>query len=135
MKIFLDTNVFASALMGRGLCRDLLDRIIIDHTVLLGEPVHDELHRILTGKFRVPVPLWEKLDARLNAFKKAPRADIALDIEIPDLDDVPVIACAVNAKADLIITGDKALLELRKINGIPILSPRQAWLNLIMPSE
>lgn len=135
MKIFLDTNVLASALMGHGLCRDLLDRIVIDHVVLLGEPVREELHRILIEKFRVPPRLWQKLALRLDAFEQVPEAETALDVDIPDRDDIPVLACAVAAKADLVITGDKALLELRQINGVPILSPRQAWMKLVTLSE
>lgn len=131
MKIFLDTNVLASALMGHGLCRDLLDRIVIDHTVLLDEPVREELRRILTGKFRVPVSLWQKLDVRLERFERAPAADIALDVEIPDPDDIPVLAYAAAIPADIIVTGDKALLELQSVKNIPILSPRQIWMKLV----
>lgn len=135
MRGFLDTNVLASALMGHGLCRDLLDRIVIDHVVILGQPVLDELRRVLVGKFRVPACLWRTLESRLRAFEQAPSTELALDSDIPDADDIPVLACAVAAHADFVVTGDKALLELRSVNGIPILSPRQAWLKLVMPEE
>jgi putative PIN family toxin of toxin-antitoxin system len=130
MRLFLDTNVFASALMGRGLCHDLLDRIILDHTVVLGAPVQVELHRILLEKFHIPLDLWRKLDAHLRAFEQAPTADMTLDAKIPDADDIPVLACAAGAKVDVIVTGDKALPALGSINGIPILSPRETWLKL-----
>ena len=52
--MFPDTNVLVSALMGRGLCRDLLGRLIIEHTVVIGAPVREELRRVLLTKFRVP---------------------------------------------------------------------------------
>ena len=134
MRVFLDTNVLASGLMGHGLCHDLLDRIIIEHSVLLGAPVHEELHRILTSKFHVPESLWRELETQLLEFESAPAANIALDVQIPDPDDVPVLCCAIAAKADIIVTGDRALLALGTVVNIPILSPRQLWQRLTVPS-
>lgn len=130
MRVFFDTNVLISGLMGRGLCHDLLDRCLIGHTVLLGAPVHEELHRILVSKFRVPLNLWGELDLRLREFEQAPPATVPLNISIPDPDDAPILACAVVAKADVFITGDKVLLNLGKVEGMPILSPRALWQQL-----
>jgi putative PIN family toxin of toxin-antitoxin system len=130
LRIFFDTNVLASALMGHGLCHDLLNRALIGHTVLLGTPVHEELHRILTSKFHVPAELWRELDLKLREFEQAPSVTTSLDTPIPDPDDVPILACAISTKADVFVTGDKALLDLRKIEHMPILSPRQLWQRL-----
>lgn len=116
--------------MGHGLCRDLLDRIVIEHTVVLGAPVQDELHRILASKFRVPADLWRQLESRLQEFEHAPPATTPLEAPISDPDDIPVLACALAAKADLFVTGDKALLDLGTIEGLPILSPRELWQRL-----
>ena len=41
-----------------------------------------------------------------------------------------VLACAVSAKTEVFVTGDKALLDLGTIKNIPILSPRQLWQKL-----
>ncbi|EQD36000.1 PilT protein domain protein [mine drainage metagenome] len=124
------TNVLASGLMDHGLCHDLLDRILIEHTVLLGAPVYEALHRILTSKFRVPAELWHQLESGLRAFEHAPSVATPLDVPIPDPDDIPILACAVAAKADVFVTGDKALLDLCKVEDMPILSPRQLWQKL-----
>ncbi|MEX2163934.1 MAG: PIN domain-containing protein [Sulfuricaulis sp.] len=130
MRIFFDTNVLASALMGHGLCRDLLDRALIGHEVLLGEPVREELRRVLTTKFRVPTDLWHELDRKLREFEQAPAATAPLGVSVSDADDVPIIACALYAKADVFVTGDKGLLNLSKIEGMPMLSPRELWQRL-----
>jgi len=130
LRIFFDTNVLASALMGHGLCRDLLDRVLLEHTVVLGAPVRDELHRVLASKFRVPANLWRELDMRLCEFEQAGASDVPLTVAIPDGDDVPILACALAAKVDAIVTGDKAILELVDVDGLPILSPRQLWQKL-----
>jgi predicted nucleic acid-binding protein len=130
LRIFFDTNVLASALMGHGLCPDLLDRAVIGHSVLLGAPVQEELHRVLTAKFRVPADLWRELESRLSEFEQRPAAIVPMGVAIPDPTDVPILACAISANADVFVTGDRALLELREVEGIPILSVRQFWQKL-----
>jgi putative PIN family toxin of toxin-antitoxin system len=130
LRIFFDTNVLASALMGHGLCPDLLDRAVIGHSVLLGAPVLEELHRVLTAKFRVPADLWRELESRLSELEQRPAAIVPMGVAIPDPTDVPILACAVSANADVFVTGDRALLELREVEGIPILSVRQFWQKL-----
>ncbi len=135
MRVFPDTNVLVSGLMGHGLCRDLLDRLIIEHTVLLGAPVHKELHRVLTSKFHVPSALWHVLNVRLQALEQASAASASPAIPIVDPEDIPVLACALSAKADIIITGDQLLLGLKKIERIPILSPRQTWQLWVVPEK
>ena len=43
-----------------------------------------------------------------------------------DPDDDEVLALAIAAQADLIVSGDNDLLVLLQFNGIPIVSPAQA---------
>jgi putative PIN family toxin of toxin-antitoxin system len=51
-------------------------------------------------------------------------------VVVADPDDDLVIACAVSAQADLIVSGDSHLLELRRFQGIRILSASAALLEL-----
>lgn len=46
-------------------------------------------------------------------------------IILSDPDDDMILATALAAKADVIVSGDRHLLELQSYQGIPILSPRQ----------
>ena len=119
--------------MGHGLCRELLNRALINHTIILGDPVRDELHRILISKFRIPPGLWKQLDARLKKFESGPASDIRINQLVSDPDDMPILACALAAGAELLITGDKALLDLGKVEGMPVVSPRQAWERIQAP--
>ena len=50
MRVFLDTNVLASALTARGLCAELFEVVLQSHDLLTSEPVLLELERILPGK-------------------------------------------------------------------------------------
>lgn len=43
-----------------------------------------------------------------------------------DPDDDEVLALAIAAKVDLIVSGDNDLLSLRSFQGIPIIAPTQA---------
>ncbi len=43
-----------------------------------------------------------------------------------DPDDDPVLACALAAAADLIVSGDAHLLNLKQFHGIQIVRPREA---------
>lgn len=131
MRIFLDTNVLASAIATRGLCTELFEGIITNHELFICEQVLRELQRVLSQKFRLPKPVIQQylglLRAEGNAVavpRKMPR------MRIKDPDDVPILACAIAAKVDVFVTGDKALLGLGKVEEIPILSPRELWQRL-----
>jgi predicted nucleic acid-binding protein len=45
---------------------------------------------------------------------------------IEDPDDDAVLACAVAAKVDLVVSGDPHLVQLEQYEGIPIVTPAQA---------
>jgi predicted nucleic acid-binding protein len=127
VKIFLDTNVLVSAFSAHGLCADLLRRLLTsNHLLLIGEPVREEFVRIMRTKFRVPETdlafALEVLDRQIAV----PRSETT-KIATPDPADAPILACAEHAGAELFVTGDKALLELKRVAGTPIVSPRKAW--------
>ncbi|MDI7260659.1 MAG: putative toxin-antitoxin system toxin component, PIN family, partial [Thermodesulfobacteriota bacterium] len=48
-------------------------------------------------------------------------------IAIKDKDDLTILSCALNGKADLFITGDKELLGLKRVGNMEIVSPRAFW--------
>lgn len=49
------------------------------------------------------------------------------DIVIKDKDDLMILSSALNGKADLLVTGDKELLDLGRVEGMDIVSPRMFW--------
>jgi uncharacterized protein len=132
VRIVLDTNVVMSALLWRGRPYRLLDAIrqrprlqLYSSPVLL-----EELAEVLTR------PSATK---QLSAIGKAARdvlPDYILAIElvepaelprvVRDPDDDHVLACALAARADLIVTGDNDLLDLNAYQNIPIVTAAEA---------
>lgn len=127
MRVFLDTNVLLSGFFGSGLCDELICRLLTSgHEILIGEPVAREFVRIARDKFGVaPADLSYALEVLRR--QTAVPAAASEPAGIPDPDDAPIVACALAARADLFVTGDKALLALREVNDMPIVPPRAAW--------
>jgi predicted nucleic acid-binding protein len=50
--------------------------------------------------------------------------------KLPDPDDEAILAAALAGKANVFVTGDKALLNLESVEGLPIITPRGLWESL-----
>lgn len=126
MRVFLDTNVVASAVATRGLCSDVLRSVIESHSLVLSETVFRELRRVLLRKFGVPRGTVEAVETFLRDEGEIIR-DAALGIALDDPDNVPILEEAVAGKADLLVTGDEDLLRAAEIAPVAIVSPRGFW--------
>ena len=127
MKVFLDTNVLASSIATRGLCSELLESVIHDHELLTCQPVLRELERVLAQKLRLPEAVVAGFLALLKAEGTVVESRKNASIPIKDADDIPILGCAIAGKADVFVTGDKELLDLRKIEALTVVSPRELW--------
>ena len=127
MKIFLDTNVLASAAATRGLCADVLRLVFASHQLFISEQVLKELKSVLKLKFGVSQDLIDDFiwllqqDTALVEPAKLPR------VELQDKDDISILAAAIAAGEEVLVTGDKELLHLGHVEDLEILSPRQFW--------
>lgn len=132
MKLVVDTNVVISGLLW------------------LGNPGR-VLEAAATGVLTLytSIALIDELADTLGKAKLAPRVlasgltleellqrylDVAIAVEAPavgpvvlaDPDDDHVLACALAAQADLIVSGDSDLLDLKSYRGIPVVSAVEA---------
>lgn len=132
MRIVLDTNVVISALLWRGTPYRLLEAIRQhENLTLYSSPVLlEELTDVITRS---------ALTRRLAAIGKTAREVLADYLEaielvepvavpriVHDPDDDHVLACALTATAELIVSGDADLLELAAYEGTPIVTPAEA---------
>lgn len=133
MRLVLDTNVVVAGLLWNGTPRRLFDRVIdSDDVALLSSPVLlDELaHTLNYRKFTTRIAQsGQGVEAWVQHYRALvmlvdPQA-VARVVE-RDPDDDHVIACAIAARADAIVSGDKDLLDLGQHQGIAILTAAQA---------
>ena len=129
MRIFLDTNVLASALTTRGLCAELFEVVLQSHDLLISETVFRELQRILPEKLGQTEAITNGFIALLRTEGQVITAEHPLP-KLPDPDDEAILAAALAGKANVFVTGDKALLNLESVEGLPIITPRGLWESL-----
>ncbi len=127
MRVFLDTNVLASAATTRGLCADVLREVLASHELLTSAQVLSELRRVLRSKFGVDLDLVEEFIQLIRQDTVLARSSQWPNVSIQDQDDLPILSAAISAKADVFVTGDKELLGIDRIDKLAILSPRQFW--------
>lgn len=127
MRVFLDTNVLASAATTRGLCADVLREVLGSHELLTSAQVLSELRRVLRSKFGVDLDLVEEFIQLIRQDTVLARSGQWPSVKIQDQDDLPILSAAISAKADVFVTGDKELLGIDRIDKLAILSPRQFW--------
>ncbi|MCE4537989.1 putative toxin-antitoxin system toxin component, PIN family [Pelomonas sp. P7] len=129
----VDTNVVVSALLWRGTPGRLIELAVEEQAVqlftsraLLAELAATLVKKKLTKYVAATGMTADQLLAnyRLVATTVAVRN---LDVRVSrDVDDDDVLACAMAAHADLIVSGDEDLLVLKAFAGVPIVTVAQA---------
>ena len=133
MRIVLDTNIVLSALLWRDTPYRLFEAIRQQPDVQLysSATLLAELADVLTR------PSPTKQLATIGKTAREVMADYLAVVEIVapatlsapvsrDPDDDQVLACALAAQADLIVSGDGDLLTLKSFQGVPIVTAAQA---------
>ncbi len=127
MRVFLDTNVLASAVATRGLCADVLREVLSSHDLIISKHLLNELKEVLQRKFGIPSPLISEFVDMLQQDTILVNPDNSPQIQIKDKDDLMILSAALTANANLLVTGDKELLALDKVKNLEIVSPRLFW--------
>ena len=124
MRVVFDTNVIVAGVVAEGLCREILETHIPEHTAILSQVLWDKLIGTLQHKFGLrpdDLPVLGLYRQHAEWCEPLPFAKPVCR----DRDDDWVLATAVTGQADAIVTGDLDLLSLKAHSGIAILSPRQ----------
>jgi len=120
----VDSNVYISALVFGGVPSAVLQLAEEgEFTLWVSEPIRAEVEGVLTRKFA-----WS--EQRLSMARRAvwslanlvtPRQPVTA---CDDPADNRILECALEAQAQVIVTGDDDLLRLKRFEGIQILAPR-----------
>ena len=126
MRLVLDTNIFISAALRGGFSEDILDTLATNETFLLmtSEEILDELSKKLSSKFN-----WTSQDVTFYIDYIRQVTDIVkvqekISIIKRDPDDNKILECAIAGDADLIVSSDQDLIELKTFQGIGIVHPK-----------
>ena len=127
MRVFLDTNVLVSAFASRGLCADLLELVLLEHDLVVGRNVLNELRKALRDKIKLPAArASEIVDFVAGEAVGVIEAAEAVVASV-DADDARVLGEARAGQVQFFVTGDAALLKIEAVKGLAIVSPRQFW--------
>jgi putative PIN family toxin of toxin-antitoxin system len=128
VKVFPDTNVVASAFATRGLCTDVLRLILAENEMVTGEVLIGELRAVLRSKFVVPAGTVGEIENFMRGYHVEPEPGQVPNVKLRDRNDLLVLGSALAAKAEILITADKEILNLnKKPKTIQILNPREFW--------
>jgi putative PIN family toxin of toxin-antitoxin system len=126
MRVVLDTNVLISALAFPGSKPDqVLQRIRQGEVALyLSAFILAELERILRDKFRFTTRQTDERVAVIRRMATLVEPTERIALVVAKDDDNRILECAVAARADYLVTGDKEhLLPLRSIGATQIVTP------------
>lgn len=125
MKVVIDTNVLISGLFFGGTPDKIIDALLLKKfDLVISTEILKEYQRVvddLSEKYpQVEVkPLFHSITRLAHIAVAEPLAEQICS----DPDDDKFIACAASSQADVIVTGDKALQDVKEYKGVRILSP------------
>jgi len=126
VKVVFDTNILVSALVfpgGRG--EEALRRIVEEQDqLLISKAIVDELLGVLGRKFSRDREELAHVAVYLSdlAITVSPRRRLRV---VKDEPDNRILECALTGRADAIVTGDQALLDVRLYRGVRIIALRE----------
>ena len=133
LRVVVDTNLFVSSLLSRqGAPAQVIDAWRNRRYLLVvSEPIVNEIRRVISSpgireKYAILDQDIEDLLLLVNQEALiVPGVANVMNAIPDDPQDEIFLACALDGQADLIVSGDRHLLDLGKYHGIPILTARQ----------
>jgi putative PIN family toxin of toxin-antitoxin system len=126
VKVVFDTNILVSALVfpgGRG--EEALRRIVEERDqLLISKPILEELLRVLGSKFSRDPEELAHIAVFLSELAVTAKPRRRLQV-VKDEPDNRILECALTGRAEVIVTGDHALLALGEYRGVRIMTLRQ----------
>lgn len=137
IKAVLDTNQFISSLLSRkGVQAKLIEAWREEYFELaISPPIINEIEKVLNypkikEKYELSQDRITALIALITSHATIVPGKIAVNVIADDPADNQILACAFEAGAHFIVTGDVHLLKLEEFEGIPIITGR-AFLNYL----
>ncbi|MBI4764911.1 MAG: putative toxin-antitoxin system toxin component, PIN family [Deltaproteobacteria bacterium] len=135
MNIVVDTNILVSAVLWKGPPFQALKIILEMHSLVQSQSTIEEFEKVIRReKFRkileksggTPETLIETLilESKFYAISRRSAAK-AKRIKIEDKEDAIFLELALEAKAPIVVSGDKHLLDLKEVSQIKFVSAKE----------
>jgi len=127
IRVVADTNVYVSAIVFGGTCEAILALTRAGAVELFLSPaIQRELRVVLTHTFGWTQSQVREALAEVHTLATPVRPSVRLSGILTHDQDHRILECALAARADFLVTGDKKHLQpLKTFRGIPIVSPRE----------
>ena len=130
MRVVLDTNVIVAAFATKGLCSDIFEICLLDHSIIISEYIFLEVKEKLIEKIHLTQSSVNDIVSYLRNQAEVVMPEELHESVCRDKDDINIIGTALSGNARFIITGDEDLLSLKKYKNVEILTPREFWSKL-----
>lgn len=141
MKLVADTNVLLSSVLWRGAPHQLLELARSGTISLASSPaLLQEFAGVLGRRKFVDALARAGLEVDRILIEYQAATEIVYPAPLPqpvcrDPDDDDVLACALAARVDLIVSGDRDLLSIESFRNIPIVTPAFALERALLKSR
>ncbi len=127
LKVVFDTNIYVSASMFPGGLPEELLKIAFSGGFLLGvsKEILEELSIVYLKKFHLSREAVNAQIKRILSNSELVEAIEKVTVVRSDKSDNKILECAVAYKADVLVSGDSHLLDIKKYKGIAIVKPAE----------
>jgi putative PIN family toxin of toxin-antitoxin system len=132
IRVVLDANQFVSALLKPGSTPDIIMQLVRDEKLLLviSEEICNEIMRVLaypkiSSRIQASAEDLRHFMAKIRTVALFTAGNLPIEPLAADPDDTKYLVCAVEGRADYIISGDHHLTDLKIFRGIRIVTPAE----------
>lgn len=125
-RVVVDTNVWISGIVFGGKPEQVLRSLLDGQAeLIISEELITELRQKIIQKFPDYLTSFQGIEASIRKDIRLVRLDVSLRPVSRDPDDDKFIETALSGRADIIISGDRDLLEIGAYEGISIVKPAE----------
>jgi putative PIN family toxin of toxin-antitoxin system len=126
MRVMVDANIVISAILfPKSIISGILKHIVLNNNLVLSQNIIDEIKEVFNRKFPHRINEMEiylkKLPYKLFTLKNIHNDKYP---NIRDIDDLPILANAIESNVDIFITGDKDFDDIKIIKPV-IMKPNK----------
>jgi putative PIN family toxin of toxin-antitoxin system len=126
IRVVFDTNVYLSSMFWSGNPRKCIILAKLNKLqAFSSQPIIEEIRSKLINKFGIAAKESDTIVDDILSYTKVITPKSSFKTVINDPDDNKFIDCAVESKTQFIVSGDRHLLDLKKVRNIRIINPAE----------